>query len=161
MAAPGPSPPPACPSPGGPHSVGSKGGFFQAKIGPVDGQSLSGLSSRIQAESVKTKSPTVMEGNSPTRASIARPGILLGAPCGRLGATLQKGKGPREEGGCPIFRTLASTLNVLLCFVLFSLNLFFMEAAQGTFLRSPPENLKPGRPSQALPMATILPFLTC
>lgn len=39
------------PSPGGPHSVGSKGGFFQAKIGPVDGQSLSGLSGRIQAES--------------------------------------------------------------------------------------------------------------
>lgn len=36
---------------GSPHSVGSKGGFFQAKIGPVDRQSLSGLSGRIQAES--------------------------------------------------------------------------------------------------------------
>lgn len=31
-------------------SVGCKGGFFQAKIGPVDRQSLSGLSCRIQAE---------------------------------------------------------------------------------------------------------------
>lgn len=50
-AAPGPGPPPARPSPGGPHSVGSKSGFFQAKIGPVDGQSLSGLSSGIQTES--------------------------------------------------------------------------------------------------------------
>lgn len=29
----------------------SKGGFFQAKIGPVDGQSLPCLSGRIQAES--------------------------------------------------------------------------------------------------------------
>lgn len=50
-AAPGPGPPSTRPSPGGPHSVGSKSGFFQAKIGPVDGQSLSGLSSRIQTES--------------------------------------------------------------------------------------------------------------
>lgn len=62
--APGPGPPPAHSSSGGPHSVGSKSGFFQAKIGPVDGQSLPGLSSGIQTESVETKSPTVMEGNS-------------------------------------------------------------------------------------------------
>lgn len=33
-----------------PRSVGSKGGFFQAEIGPVDGQSLSGLPGRIQTE---------------------------------------------------------------------------------------------------------------
>lgn len=43
-------PPPACPSPCGPYSVGSKSGFFQGKVGPVDGQSLSGLSSGVQAE---------------------------------------------------------------------------------------------------------------
>lgn len=36
---------------GDPHSVGSKGGLFQAKVGPVDGQSLSGLPGGIQAES--------------------------------------------------------------------------------------------------------------
>lgn len=64
-AAPRPGPPPARPSPGGPHSVGGKSGLFQAKIGPVDGQSLSGLSSRIQTESVGTKSQTVTEGNGP------------------------------------------------------------------------------------------------
>lgn len=48
----GPGPPPAHtrPSLGSPHSVGSKGGFFQAKIGPVDGQSLSGLPGGVQAE---------------------------------------------------------------------------------------------------------------
>lgn len=34
---------PGHPSPGRPYSVGSKGGFFQARIGPVDGHSLSGL----------------------------------------------------------------------------------------------------------------------
>lgn len=33
-----------------PRSVGSKGGFFQAEVGPVDGQSLSGLPGRIQTE---------------------------------------------------------------------------------------------------------------
>lgn len=52
-AAPGPGPPPARPSPGSPHSVGSKGGFFQAEIGPVDGQPLSGLSSGVQTKSAR------------------------------------------------------------------------------------------------------------
>lgn len=33
-----------------PRSVGGKGGFFQAEVGPVDGQSLSGLPGRIQTE---------------------------------------------------------------------------------------------------------------
>lgn len=36
---------------GDPHSVGGKGGLFQAEVGPVDGQSLSGLPRGIQAES--------------------------------------------------------------------------------------------------------------
>lgn len=61
----GPGPPPACPSPGGPRSVGSKGGFFQAEIGPVDGQSLSGLPSGIQTEPAKKRSPAVTGGRGP------------------------------------------------------------------------------------------------
>lgn len=47
--------PPIYPSPGSPPSVGSKGGFLQAKVGPVDGQSLSVLSSRVQAKPGETK----------------------------------------------------------------------------------------------------------
>lgn len=106
-AAPGPGPPPAHPSPGGPHSVGSKSSFFQAKIGPVDGQSLSGLSSGIQTESVKTKSQTVTDSNSPhpswcwqsLTTSLGGGGLSVPDPASRSPpylATLQSG--PREDG---------------------------------------------------------------
>lgn len=111
-AAPGPGPPPAHPSPGGPHSVGSKSSFFQAKIGPVDGQSLSGLSSGIQTESVKTKSQTVTDGNSPhpswcrqsLTTSLGGGGLSVPDPASRSPpylATLQSG--PRE-GGDPLLQ---------------------------------------------------------
>ena len=63
----GPGPPPARPSPGGPCSVGSKGGFFQAEIGPVDGQSLSGLPSGIQTEPAKKGSQRSREEEAHTR----------------------------------------------------------------------------------------------
>lgn len=94
---PGPGPPPACPSPGGPHSVGGKSGLFQAKIGPVDGQSLSGLSSRIQTESVETKSQTVTEGDGPR--SCCGWQSLVSSGEGECGERGQSREGP--SGGSP------------------------------------------------------------
>lgn len=57
-----------------PRSVGSKGGFFQAEVGPVDGQSLSGLPGRSKQnlEDRKRHSHRVGWGGGPSLAG-ARP----------------------------------------------------------------------------------------
>lgn len=108
----GPGPPPACPSPGGPRSVGSKGGLFQAEIGPVDGQSLSGLPSGIQTEPAKKRSPAVTGGRGPhpgcSRRSPAPNGAQRAGP--RWRPPSPHALLPEEQG--PTFRTLASTLDI-------------------------------------------------
>lgn len=87
----GPGPLPMHLSSGGPLSVGSKSGFFQAKIGPVDGQSLSVLSGRIQAESGRQKAkqswgivPHLLSSWVPTFRTMASAPNVLRSLCREL-----------------------------------------------------------------------------
>lgn len=89
---------------GDPRSVGSKGGLFQTKIGPVDGQSLSGLPGGIQAESGRQNTrhwsrSLLGSARVPTPCRPAAPGPVLRmwrAPVGVILSTCPAGKLPRR-----------------------------------------------------------------